>query len=831
MKRRLARGLCTAALLAAAHVLSAASPSSATLTAGTTVQWSGNAGVSAAPAEGEATCVDGTNCDVFTLKVPPGNYVGKRVRFKLTWSNATNDFDVYVHRQTLTGPEAQRAATGNPVEENSFDLDGVVVAGVNDTFVFHIVYFAIVAPDTYQGSAALESIPPLAPGNFRTPSFVKGDKTGIKFSRSRTVYATGANQDVEPSARVDFTGNAYAGGIRGLSGGNDVWRFDLNPSSPAYDPFLKAATPAWDLAGNATNPAYTGQPDSTVPDKEGDLGGDGGGDLDLAVAFKAAFGTTPTLATSSLLAANVSTQRSTDRGETYMNNPAGNTTVPVDDRQWLEFLGDKTVYLAYREFTGLQATSKYYVNRSDDGGLTYGPAVVAAVGGNTTGNIDVDQRDGTVYFCHQGPSPDDNQVRVAIGQPISLTTAPLVYTVSVAATGRKPIAALFPVCKVATNGTLYVAYSDGGDGIFVNHSLDHGKTWGTPLQVSDLGHGSVSLMPWIETGDVPGSLAVVWYGTSPADNELGLSGNNDHSNWRVYYAQVLNATASQPTVLHTVASDHYIHGSNISLAGFTTGASPNRNLADFFQVAVDPLGMAFVAFADDSKDFAGHTYVTHQIAGPSLHTGKAIKIKGSDAEAAIDPSRPQVMDFLHDAVTFQPPPVRVQADTPNDIVSIAYACEKTGGRTLVGATLKASGLDLAPPHGTWRMNFSSNPSQPGLVDRADQWFVQAETDDAGAQTFWWGTAVRNGDGSVTYTKRGPADVGSFDFANRTVTVKTDVAKLNAVQTRGAIGAGTTLIGLRGSATVERFTVAGAVGAGLADSTRAGSAFVLPRTCF
>ena len=122
----------------------------------------------------------------------------------------------------------------------------------------------------------------------------------------------------------------------------------------------------------------------------------------------------PILATSSLVAANVSAQRSTDRGETLTNNPAGNTTVPVDDRQWMEFLGDHTVYLGYRDFTGLQVTSKYYLNRSDDGGLTYGPAIVAAVGGNTTGNIDVDQRDGTVYFCHQGPSPDGNQVRVAI---------------------------------------------------------------------------------------------------------------------------------------------------------------------------------------------------------------------------------------------------------------------------------------------------------------------------------------------------------------------------------------------------------------------------------
>src|SRR3954471_13835106 len=508
MKGRLVGG-CLAAVMATVAILPASSPTSGTLAAGSTVQWTGTAGVSAAPAEGELTCVDGTNCDVFTLKVPAGNYVGKRVRFKLSWGNATNDIDVYVHRQTLTGPEAQRAATGNPIEENTFDLDGVVAPGVNDTFVFHIVYFTVVAPDTYQGTATLEDIPPLPPGNYRTASFVKGDKTGIRFTRSRTVYATGANQDVEPSARVDFTGNAYAGGIRGLTGGNDVWRFDLNPSSPTYDPFLKAATPVWDASGNIQNPAYTGQPDSTVPDKEGDLGGDGGGDLDLAVAFRAALGTTPTLATSSLLAANVSTQRSTDRGETYMNNPAGNTTVPVDDRQWLEFLGDKTVYLAYRDFTGLQPTSKYYVNRSDDGGLTYGAAVVAAVGGNTTGNIDVDQRDGTVYFCHQGPNA--NEVRVAVGQPVSLAVTPVAFNTYVAATGQKPIANLFPVCKVASDGTVYAAYSDGGDAIYIVHSFDQGRTWAPPVRVSEMGPHGAALFPWIETGERPGSLAIVWY--------------------------------------------------------------------------------------------------------------------------------------------------------------------------------------------------------------------------------------------------------------------------------------------------------------------------------
>jgi hypothetical protein len=189
------------------------------------------------------------------------------------------------------------------------------------------------------------------------------------------------------------------------------------------------------------------------------------------------------------------------------------------------------------------------------------------------------------------------------------------------------------------------------------------------------------------------------------------------------------------------------------------------------------------------------------------------------------------MDFAHDVVTLQPPPVRVDANTPNDIVSIFYGCQKQDGRTLITATLKATGLDVVPPKGIWRMNFSTNPTKPGLVDRADQWFLQAETDDTGARSFWFGTAVRTGSGGITYTKQGPADVGFFDLNGGTVTVKADLSKLNALQTHGAIAAGTTLLGLRGSASIERYTAAGAVGVGMADSTRSGTPFALARSCF
>ena len=124
------------------------------------------------------------------------------------------------------------------------------------------------------------------------------------------------------------------------------------------------------------------------------------------------------------------------------------------------------------------------------------------------------------------------------------------------------------------------------------------------------------------------------------------------------------------------------------------------------------------------------------------------------------------------------------------------------------------------------MNFATNPTKPGLVDRADQWFVEADTDAGGARTFSWGTAARQSDGSIVYTIKGAADSGAFDLTRRSVTVKVDAAKLNAVQTRGPVAAGTVLMGLRGSATTARTVVAGTASAGFSDSTRAGGTFTM-----
>jgi hypothetical protein len=71
--------------------------------------------------------------------------------------------------------------------------------------------------------------------------------------------------------------------------------------------------------------------------------------------------------------------------------------------------------------------------------------------------------------------------------------------------------------------------------------------------------------------------------------------------------------AIPPSFRIVEASDHFIHGSNISTGGLT--GSANRNLIDYFQVSFDPTGAAVIAYTDDHNDFDGHTYVTRQASG------------------------------------------------------------------------------------------------------------------------------------------------------------------------------------------------------------------------
>ena len=757
--------------------------------------WTGTA-TGTGSANGESTCVEGVNCDTFRLTVAAGDYTGKIIPVKITWTVPANDYDLYVHKcPTPASTIAQCNATaavgqdgqGAPQTEENASIDPNST-GIGD-YTIHVVYFATSGPtDQYHGSVSIAQ-----KNASRAANYVPG---GITFSPNVTVKAPATGRDGEPSSRTDKLGNFYVAGIRGFPAGVDLWYVDLQPGSPSYDPFMR-------------NYIYRGQPDAFSPTDAADLGGDGGGDVDLAVSMPdpvtSVLPSPPTLASSSLIAANISTQKSIDKGQTFTRNNLGNVTggVPADDRQWEEFHGPNTVYLLYRTL----APAVTQIQRSTDGGLTFGPAQTAGQIGQV-GYIDVHQATGTVYISGSTGQVCHSTVTLPNGEAA-------VYVCTQAATDPNGVAHIFFPVKVADdgtpNGTVYVAYSNDHD-IFLVHSTDRGVTWSQPVRVNNGPETKTSVFPWLETGPTPGSVGIVWYGTSNAAND-------DNANWNVFYAQTFNATAATPTFRQTQISDHAIHGSNISEGGLTGTA--NRNLIDYFQISFDPTGAAVVGYTDDHNDFDGHTYVARQISGPTISgDGKTVvPSPGAPPPASSGPlplasvvgGQPgaQVTDFRQDVT--QGLVAVVPADDPLDILSIKYSCDTApSGELAIAATMKLSNLSVVPPGANWRMNFTANAPGAGLSptgdysfalsDRGDQFFLRAATDASGAQTFVYGTAVRNSDGSLTYTVKGNADCGAFDTANNTITVKVAVSKLNALVTKGpAIITGSVLAGLRGQA--------------------------------
>lgn len=795
------------ALIFALSVLFAAFPSSqaATPTAGTigpagpTQSWDGTAvGPSSA---GEDTCVEGINCDTYTLNVSAGAWTGKVIEIKITWTVPVNDYDLYIHFDannsgTLDSGDPIVASSGDgaPETEEATTIDPSST-GVGRYFV-HVVYFSVTPMiDEYHGTATVQSKPAS-----RNATYLKG---GISFSPNVTVKAPVAASDGEPSSRTDKFGNHYVSGIRGVPAGVDLWYFDLRPGSPTYDPLMQ-------------HPVYRGQPDSFTMDEATAVGADGGGDVDLAVGMN---GADPAiLAFSSLVAANISTGKSADRGQNFTLNPLGNVTggAPGDDRQWLEFQGSNNVYLFYRTLE--PAVSM--IQRSTDGGLTYGLAQTAGAIGQA-GYIDVHQATGTVYISGSTGKVCHSTVTLPTGEAA-------VYECHQAASEPGVANIFFPV-KVADDGTLngtaYVAYSDGHD-IYLRHSIDRGVTWSDRVRVSDGADTKTSLLPWIETGPTPGSVGIAWFGTTELTN-------NDNANWQVFFAQSFNATAPSPSFRQVVASDHFIHGSNISLGG--TLGTANRNLLDYFQISFDPTGAALIDYTDDHNDFDGHTFVTRQISGKGINgaTVPAPVPGAGPLTPGLSPPPPQpgpdgeqVTDFAHDVAIGLLGVVPTNDEL--DILSIKYSCEDTSAGPLMVATMKVSDL-VASPLSNWRMNFTANAPYStlsptgdytfGLSDRGDQFFVRASTDAAGTPSYSFGTAVRNADGSLTYTTQGAADAGTFDTALDTITVKVLVSRLNSFVTHGpAIGPGSVLVGLRGQTFTSNVNAK-------RDLTRGGTLFV------
>lgn len=784
--------------------------------------------------------------DRFKLTVLPGNYTNKVVKVRVHWMVPANDYDLGIFKRLgdgSDGPQVGSSGSGSPLSEEIASID----PNATGTGEYNIVipYFANTpGVDQPQGEVSVVDIGPP-----RTATYIKTGH-GITFAPNSPVKAGTTIKDGEPSSRLDRFGNYYIGGIRGVPAGVDLWYFDLRPTinggaNPNYDPKMRV-------------PIYRGMPDSAIstanPPVNIGAGALGGGDIDLAVGFGNYTGpdaivgaeAQPFLAYSSLLAASVTYGRSLDRGATFQFNAAGDAVggIPVNDRQWMEAFENNTVYLEYREF----ANALVSVQRSTNGGLTYGNAVPVGFL-QQTGSIDVDKFDGTVYIS-------SSEGKVAVSTPATPGGDPGPFTIVQAVHEAVNHNNLFFALKVADGprdqsgnltgpGIVYCAYSDGAD-IYLVHSADKGQTWSKRVSVNDQSDArfKVNLFPWLETGAKPGSVAVAWYGTDNPDND-------DNAKWRVYFAQTFNATATAPTFRIAQASDHAIHASNISLGGF--GGAANRNLIDYFQISIDPTGAAVIGYTDDHNDFDGNCFVARQITGPSFN-GTGSTLLPAVQEGQNLPANPFPPPGAPPVGKIIPQPMQpglkgeqvtdhvqdqdlalvgvIPGTSPVDIVSIKYQWQDSGGVPFITATMKVSNLASIPPSATWRMYFTANAPETGVIgptgnkyskglsDDGDQYYVQVSTAANGTRSASWGTVARLSDGSLARTPAAGSPERTFiNQQDGTISVRISATKLNTAPRKTpavehpAIGIGTVLCGLRGEATLS---------SGSFDGTRGGT---------
>jgi hypothetical protein len=148
----------TAGLLAIVSI--AATPGSGALNpGGTAITWSGFAAAppAGAAAPDPASCVNGLNCDTFTLKLngAPGDWAGKKARIKIAATATGDDVDMFIYKGASTGPlgaQVGSSASSGGNEEVTLDPNQPAI-GTGD-FTVQVVYFLVSAGGSYKGEAA-----------------------------------------------------------------------------------------------------------------------------------------------------------------------------------------------------------------------------------------------------------------------------------------------------------------------------------------------------------------------------------------------------------------------------------------------------------------------------------------------------------------------------------------------------------------------------------------------------------------------------------------------------------------------------------------------------
>ena len=459
---------------------------------------------------------------------------------------------------------------------------------------------------------------------------------GFRFNPSMALLDNGASTGAaEPTIKVDSAGHIYVTGPAGVPTGGCPW-WSVHPDS------LNSAGLPYDYLG-----LFDQFPGTAL----------GGGDCDIAAGGLPRQGAYDNLALSSLSLADLTVNESRDGGKTLKTtpNPFG-SLVPGDDRQWnAADTGLRQVYMVVHD----AGSDNIQFGSSTDGGYTYirpavggqaidFTAVPGAVGNNYFGEPVVNPHTHLIYvpFLAGATAQDASNsvvdtVYLAVGNPCALSCVPgspiadvswTDYTVYGPKVGAS-FGYIFPSAAIDAAGNVYVSWSDDSH-VWISHSTRpaSGGPWSAPVTMDQGAPSHSNVMQWI-VGGASGVVDAVWYsaeltgsgttcpaGASGTPNDSNGVNNNCFDDWEVEFGQSRNGGAT----FRLSDVKELVHIGSLCTQGLNcTVSNGNRNLLDFFQVALDPAGAANVAFADDVSGTVNIEY-TRQCAGVSATSGQSI---------------------------------------------------------------------------------------------------------------------------------------------------------------------------------------------------------------
>jgi hypothetical protein len=727
--------LALAIALPAFRSTSASAPTGATLnpTATTPVTWVGTAtGGAALNAPlligGEDLCQEGLNCDTFTLTVggAAADWSGKLIRIKLEWLLPATDYDLYVHKDSNTGPlvgSSGRGAT-SPTEPLTME-DTTIDPSVQGTGVYTIraVYFAATSVDQYRGSAAIETKPA------QPPPPPPSTEAGPRYHNYQAPPELG-NSAGEPTIGVNWnSGNAmFISFLQTLrvkwddtgSPAPATWQDVSAPNTTirSLDPILFTDS---DAGPHRTNRTFVSQ-----------LLGKAS-----AMAFTDNDGASWTISQGSGIASGVDHQ--TIGGGPYARNIDGSLKGGAIQRPG----PDGKIY-PHAVYYASQDVGLAEIARSDDGGFTFGLAIpmwTLVQCDGLHGHIKV-APDGTIYVPNKSCGGKQG-VAVSTDNGVSWT----ISTVDESTAGDTD-----PSVGIGADGTVYFGFSDGDGHARVAVSNNRGATWQHVQDVGAVLGIQNSVFPAVIAGDSDRA-AYFFLGSTTG----GSAGRNTDvtfpGTWFGYIATTYDGGASWVTV-NATPNDPVQRGV-VCTQGINC-PDGTRNLLDFNDLTVDKEGRVLAAVADGcvtpecirGVDRNGDGILAN---ADNDGTDKAVIIRqtgGKRLFSAFDPP-----------ANAAPEPPLLVATRDGDIVNLAWSVPDAGSSPITGYRLYR-GVDGGAE--TLLASFGAD--------------VNSHTDsDAGAANFYYRVTASNANGEGTSSPRIFPTTGQSPCTGVGVQVLTDPA--------------------------------------------------------